>query len=94
MVNLKHCTNLMGRNSGHVQVNASRKSLSGNEDSYSQRIPNGIKYKTACWRCGVILVMFAKFKKEFGYDVVNVVMLKYVVKVSQKLPTVSTSSVK
>lgn len=52
MVNLKHDTNLVERNSEHVGVNALRKSLNGNKDSNSQKIPNQVKHKTSCWRCG------------------------------------------
>nr|CAJ00233.1 TPA: gag-pol polyprotein [Schistosoma mansoni] len=52
MVNLKHDTNLVERNSEHVGVNALRKSLNGDKDSNSQKIPNQVKHKTSCWRCG------------------------------------------
>ena len=52
MVNLKHDTNLIERNSEHVGINALRKSFNGNKDSNSQQIPNQVKHKTSCWRCG------------------------------------------
>ncbi|CAH8606257.1 unnamed protein product [Schistosoma rodhaini] len=52
MINLKHDTKLVERNSEHVGVNALRKSFKGNKDSNSQKIPNQVKHKTSCWRCG------------------------------------------